>query len=341
MTTRIPLNDLETRTHSLVQCRTEESPVEFHIPISPNEHFFTMVHYLAASLRVAGAPLSSCPVVVTVGEDCEPYDLAARNPWSSQYPLQWIWMDRELFRSKGIYATAVDRFRRDFRSPAIVMLDADLLVVGPLGDLFEQVMASAAVCGFIAHGSPFLWTPDARSRPNSAWWGDLYRRAGLGRPQFTCQHSGWNIMFTDESYRYAPPYFNLGVLAAPAAVMRSIGDVILQEMEHVDSVLETVFKCQLGLTLAIERLGLRWNELEVRFNFPNFPAFWNGFHEAIHDIRILHYLGGADGFRKDLDMADPESVRSFLSREGLPAVNVRLRTALRELQAIVEGERLP
>lgn len=341
MTTRTAISRLGTRVRSLARRPTRPAPVEFHVPISPNENFFTMVHYLAASLRVLGPPFSSCPIVITVGADCEPFDLAARNPWSFRYPLQWTWVDRGLFRGRGIYATAVERFRRDFRSPAVVMLDADLLIIGSLLEVFEQVKTSPAICGLIAHGSPFLWTNIARSRSNVAWWEELYRRAGLGTPRFVCEHPGWKLLFADESYRFSPPYFNLGVLAAPAEVMHRIGDVVYQEMDHVDDTLDTVFKCQLGLTLSIARLGISWKALQVRFNFPNFPSFWNAFPEAAIDIRVLHYLGGTDGFRKDSDMADVASVRKFLDRDGLPAVNVRLQQALRALQPIVESENPP
>ena len=52
-------------------------------------------------------------------------------------------------------------------------------------------------------------------------WQDIYRAVGLGSSFETpCEHTGWGYMFQDESMRYCPPYFNLGVLAAPAVQRR-------------------------------------------------------------------------------------------------------------------------
>jgi len=316
--------------------------LEVHVPISPSEHFLTMVHYLAASLRRLGPPLSKARLVVTVGEDCEPFDVAARNPWSRTYPIRWVWLDRDLYRRHGYFATAVERFRHAFSSPYVLMLDADVLVLGDLSGLITSLRETRTLHGLIAHVSPFLVENRNRpgsARPNADWWRALYDAAGLEPARPSTQHTGWGFMFSDPAYRDCPPYFNLGVLAAPADAMRRIGATIYREIAHVDSVLHTIFKCQLAVCLARSRHRLPWKGLSMRDNFPNRDSFVLALPDEAAQIRILHYLGQEDfGFRKTVDMADVAAVRGFLLRSGLGPANARLREALADIHPIVNHD---
>jgi hypothetical protein len=63
------------------------APLEIHVPISPTPNFFNRIHYLAASLRDAGGLAAESLIVVTVGEDQDPVDLAAQLPWARKYPI--------------------------------------------------------------------------------------------------------------------------------------------------------------------------------------------------------------------------------------------------------------
>jgi hypothetical protein len=299
-----------------------------------------MIHYLAASLRRQGPPVSEVPVVVTVGEDCEPFDLEARNPWSRRYPLRWVWLNRGLFRRLSFYGTAVERYRQDFHASCVLMLDADVLLLRDPSSLVEAVRDSAAVHGLVAHVSPF-WNHSnpAGARKNAEWWSALYDAADLGAVDYACQHTGWGVMCDDPLYRRCPPYFNFGVVAGPAEAMRRIGETIHREMAHVDSVLDTPFKCQLALSLAVVRLALPWRELRLRDNFPNRDTFVRAFPRDAREVRILHYLGQEDaGFRKGVDMASVPAVRCFLGRSGLGLANGLLRDALGAIQPIVDSD---
>src|SRR5687768_16183531 len=99
--------------------------LEVHIPISPTTQFFTMVRYLVASMRLFGGPiLRDAAVVVTVGADEATRDLHAELTWSKSLGIEWRWLPRQLFRTRGYYVTAVERFRYEFRSDLVLMLDA-------------------------------------------------------------------------------------------------------------------------------------------------------------------------------------------------------------------------
>ena len=67
--------------------------VEIHIPISPLPSFFTMIHFFAASLRRRGGAFRNAKIVVSVGEDCEPFDLHQHHPELSKYGV-WRWVNQ-------------------------------------------------------------------------------------------------------------------------------------------------------------------------------------------------------------------------------------------------------
>jgi hypothetical protein len=309
---------------ALFRRRVKAADVEIHLPISPNELFYTMVRYFAASLRRNGGAAARSRLVVTVGADLEPEDLHRRLPWSRQLGIEWRWLDRGLFRERSYYATAVERFRYRFEAPVVLILDADMLVTAPLDRLVRRVLDSGRFHGLIAHVCPFL---EQRQRTGHEWWAYVAARAGLESPALSCEHTGYGLLYQNEEARYCPPYFNLGVLAAPASVMNTIGETIYQEMDHVTACLETVFRCQIGVALALLRQRLPSNCLRFRYNFPNYPVVMDHFPLELENVRILHYLA-SDTFRKHSDFAGVEQVEAFLQRREVGAVNQRFQQHL-------------
>jgi len=305
--------------------------VEIHVPISPTPNFFTMVHYLAASLRLNGGALAASPIVVTVGEDCEPDDLTRRLPWSRRYPIEWRWLDRDLYRRHIYYATALERFRLPFRARTVLLLDADVFFAGTFDDLLARIRAERALAGLVAHVTPFKTCPEHAPED---WWARIFASAELAPPAFPCEHTGWPIAPAAEAERRCPPYFNLGMLLAPAAVMRAIGSVIYDEMAAVDRVLETPFRCQLALTLALVRLGIPWHAVPMRYNFPNDQPIAEHYDADLADVRLFHYLrvGSIDKAR---DFASPGAVAAMLRRDDLDAVNGAMARRLAPVHAAV------
>lgn len=308
--------------------------VEIHVPVSPTPNFFTMVHYLAASLRLHGGALAESPIVVTVGEDCEPDDLARRLPWSRHYPIEWRWLDRELYRRHIYYATALERFRLPFRAPMVMLLDADVFFAGAFDEVVARSRAARALAGLVAHVTPF------KTRPEHApedWWGRIFASAGLAPPAFPCEHTGWSLTPADEAERRCPPYFNLGMLIAPAEVMRAIGGIVYDEMAAVDRVLETPFRCQLALTLAVVRLGIPWHAVPMRYNFPNDEPIATHYAADLADVRLFHYLrvGSIDKAR---DFASPDAVAAMLRRADLDSVNRAMVRRLVPVHAAVVAD---
>ncbi len=290
-----------------------DESLEIHIPISPTANFFNRIHYLAASLRARGGTLSDSRIIVTIGADFEPEDLTQSQPWSRLYPIEWRWLDRNLFRRDGYYATAVDRFCATFRACNVMMLDADTLVHANFEDLIKEVEREGALLGVPALGSP--WYRYWNVRPHEEWWQLVFDAAGLGQAPYVVQHPAWGVIFGRDTPRLSPPYMNLGVLTAPAGVMQRIGATIYRHMETVSSVVETIFRCQIALTLAIVEQQLPWKAVPIRYNFPNYPAIAAAYPEDLGDVRMLHYLNSesADLYR-ERDLDSPQAVAKWLRR---------------------------
>ena len=302
--------------------------LEIHVPVSPTRTFLHMAHYLTRSLRVRGGRYRDAPVVLTVGAEKRDPDLARNHPWMAANGVEVRWVDEALFARESWYATACERFRYEFRSDVVLALDADTLISGPLDELVDEAHRTGALCGVVAHVPPF-------SRREQ--WQDVYRFCGLGELRTPCEHTGWGYMFQDESLRRCPPYFNLGVLAAPAAVMRSVGSSIYELMEKVDAVHRTLYRVQIAVSLAVTRFGLPFRTLPFRWNFVNDPLL-----EALHaselgDVRIIHLLRKHQ-IHKDEIYASLDNVEAMLARTDLRVINALAQQLLGELHPRVKAE---
>jgi hypothetical protein len=292
--------------------------LEIHVPISPTPVFFTRIHYLAASMQVYGGPLKDAALIVTVGEDAEPEDLYAKLPWSRSYPIEWRWMERDLYRRHTYFGTRVQRFTYEFKAQHVMMLDADVLAVAPFMDLIEDVARKDAFLGSPAHASPV-------SGPFT--WEALFEGAGLRSVPYVCEHTGFGVMYDDPARRYCPPYFNLGVLVAPARHMKQIGQTIFDELA-VAARMPGIFRAQPAVTLAICRHGIPWGLMPLKYNFPNDNRFAVRYPHDFSDMRLLHFLrkGQID---KDVAFQTPQSVYWLFQKERLDGVNAKFLETLR------------
>jgi hypothetical protein len=168
-------------------------------------------------------------------------------------------------------------------------------------------------------------------------WQAIYDALGLGELRTPCEHTGWGYMFQDEAMRYCPPYFNLGVLAAPAAVMRSVGHEIYELMAAVDTVERTMYRVQIAVSLAVTRFKLPFQALPFRWNFVNDPLL-----EALHageisNLRIIHLLRRHQIYKNEV-FASLDGVEAMLARTDLRVINEIAQRLLREIHPKVKAE---
>lgn len=305
--------------------------LEIHIPISPTPYFFNMAHYLVSSLRHFGGAYKNARVVLTIGDAEIDSSITESYSWIRKQGIEVRWLARERFSRDSYYATAVERFRHEFCSDMVLMLDADILISRPFEDLVFDCHRNQYFAGLIAHVPPF-------SEPGL--WQKIYQAAGLGEVSFKHEHTGWGYMFNDERSRFCPPYFNLGVLCAPSKIMRSIGKDIYDLMHCVDRVTETMFRCQIALSLAITKQAIRYRCLPMRYNFPN-----DVFLEALHGLElphaaILHLLRDHQQIYKTRLYDDRSHVAKMLARKDLRGINAIAQQVLREIHPDVCREQV-
>ena len=278
---------------------------QFHIPISPTPSFFTMVHMLAESVGSFAGAFSDARIVVSVGEDVEPFDIDRARPELAPYGIEWRWTDRDLFRRHSYFATGLDRWAVPFECDYVIMADADILILGPLDELTTFLPTSSSIAGVIATKPPFT----ARGAGDDAVrWPDLYRAAGLVPPPFDFPIPGHGPQYHRSGISHAPAYYNFGFVVGTRDAMNAVRDTFHEDYVVADEFMQSVLAAQAGLGLSIVRHELDASALPLRYNFWSQDKYLANFSEEARNIRVLHYLNGP--FRKHGDsesISDAES----------------------------------
>jgi hypothetical protein len=296
--------------------------LEVRVPISPTDYFFRRVELLYRSLRACGGTTGQADLVVSVGADIEPFDIAQTQPWSRDQ-IKWRWVDREAFRRDSVHATGLDRFKATTTADIVLFADADVIFVAGVDDLLDALNHTPAIAGVIAHAPPPKEDLD---------WNHLFDEAQIPLPHDAYQYSGWRLMCHSPAQRIVPAYYNFGAVFVPGSWVTTLGYVYERSLGFAENAGLGHFKGQVALTLALYRLGRRRLALELRYNFPNDHLFDAAYPEDLRDIRILHYLR-TEVVNRDADFASIEALKNLIGRQDLIGSNEVLRTTLEKLLA--------
>jgi hypothetical protein len=293
---------------------------EIRIPISPSDGFFRRIEYLCRSLRACGGITATANVVVSVGGDVEPFDIAGSLSWHDE-SVTWRWVDRDAFRYDTFHTTGFNRFEVESEAEIVLFADADLIFVAGIDDVLKALEHTPAIAGVMAHAPPSQRNLD---------WERLFSEARIPPPADAYQYGGWRFLFDDPTQRLAPAYYNFGAVFVPGAWIPALRTVYEREIVFAEEAGLGDFKGQVALTLAVYRLGLRRFVLEPRYNFPNDPRFDAAYPEDLDDVRILHYLRG-EIVHRDRDFASAEALSELVLRDDLHGSNEVLRATVRAL----------
>jgi hypothetical protein len=256
--------------------------LEIRVPISPRPYFFRQVECLYRSAQACGGRTGDVRMVVSVGEDMEPYDIAASQSWSDQNVI-WRWAPREEFRRLSYHAAVLDRFKVESDAEVVLFADADTLFVNSVDDLLESLQTVPVVAGVMAHVPPFATRPEET-------WNTIFRKLGRSLPSDLHQHTGWGTMFHRNDVRFSPIYYNFGAVFVSCDFLPDLAAAYQRQLVVAEKADVGYFIGQLALTLAIYELDLPRIALSPRYNFPNDPLFEASYPRDLADLRILHYL---------------------------------------------------
>lgn len=310
--------------------------LEVRIPISPIDHYFNRVHFIAHSIRSLDGPYRDVPIRVMVGTDQNHEDLYARFPWSRPLGIDWHWVDHAAYvawkaTAHPYIATMMERFRPPFVAKNVLMLDADVLTLQPFNELFEILHDRPCLIGVMAHVSPF---GSANPADHTDLWRKLYRSCGLGNPKFEFLLSGWGLMDKAEPRRLSPPYFNTGMLLSSAAVLEKLYEPYMEALLKTRNILDTYFIEQIALTLALIKTGLPYTVVPLRYNFPNDPRFDDAHDQELNKICFLHFLR-TEIVRREDDFKDNARIELLIKRADLSGSNELFRRRIAELAPLV------
>jgi hypothetical protein len=306
--------------------------LEIHVPMSVHPHFFYQLRCLTHSLRRFGGAYRDAPVIGIVQADRVDEGLAGRMPWLAANGIELRWVPEAESAALGVHAAGSARLRQDFRSDMVLLLDADTLIRRPLDDLIDRSYRDGVIAGVIAHKSPFVeW-----GRENEDW-SSFFTLCELPEPRLEYEHTGWGYFFSDARLRYCPPYFNYGVIAAPAAAIAAIGRVADRHLVRIRDAIGCVFDAQLAFTAAIVELGIPTRALPMRYNMANQPLI-----EAIHraevdEAVILHLLFEQQIKRWDV-FHSLAGLETFLARTDLRVTNELAQEVIRAIFPALAAE---
>jgi hypothetical protein len=289
-----------------------------------------MIRCLTHSLRRNGGDYRDAPVIVTLGDQAPEPSLADRMPWLREHGIALRWVPRDTFLSHSYCATGNQRWQYDYAADVVLLLDADVLIAGPLDELVETVHARQVIAGLIAHVSPF----EALARPDG--WKVLHDALGIQGARADHEHTGWGYLSVDPRFRFTPAYFNYGVVCAPRGVAVRVGQVIHELLLQVQGQFPGFwYDNQVALSLAVARLGLPYWCLPMRWNFANDP-FLEALHAAeLPHTRVVHLLRAHQKVAKADVFASLESLEAFARRDDLRVTNgLAQRTIAQVLPAL-------
>lgn len=267
-------------------------------------------------------------MVVSVGEDIEPYDIAAEQPWSDAN-VTWRWVPREEFRQLNYHATVADRFKFKSEADVVVFSDADTLFIKGVDDVLEYLNVVPAIAGVIAHAPPFLVS-------SGVSWKSVFETMDRQIPPDMHQHTGWGMMFEQPEARFCPTYFNFGAVFVSNKILPPLACAYRRQLDVARRANLDYFVHQLALTLAIYELDLHRISLDLRYNFPNDPIFEDAYPQDLNDVRILHYLR-TEEVQRDAIWRSDDDTTAFLSRQNLRPSNEALRRTVERLWTMEGG----
>jgi hypothetical protein len=258
------------------------SKIDFVIPASPNDAFFSQIAMFRLALDALGRPYSEARLVAVFG-DTRITPLPDR--WKPHFDkIDVEWADPGEFERIGYRAQSERRFEV-FRPDAdiVVSCDADTLLIRPLEPYVIAAARRGVLGGVIAHYHP--WVEMTSGNP-AADWSEL-SQATIGEEIDTFHHY---TLMERGPIGNCPFYVNLGFLIGSPKSMNILYEGYKSIVDDVLTIFNNYFYEQITVPLAVAKHKIPTTALPMRYNFPNDRIADRKHWTEISQICLIHYL---------------------------------------------------
>ena len=292
--------------------------LEFRVPVSPAPRFYSQVRLLAQSLARLGGMYAAAKIQVSVGEQPDAREVVAANAWAATHPVEWYVVPAEVsaLAPGPWWASGLGRYACASDADVVVLCDADICPVAHFDELLAQLdTPDPVVAGLQAHSTPFP------RMDNDAIWQMLMQAAGMADACLPCRYS----LDVAGAQGFAPAYFNYGFVAFNASAFRAIAPLVGPMLELAcERLPENHFAAQIALALAMARTQPLLIQLGHELNCANDDRLLAHDLVRVDDVRVIHYLRGAEFDRHDFLCVRDRFV-DFSGSEKRNPVSERLR----------------
>ncbi len=280
--------------------------IEFLIPGSPNDAFFSQVAMFRLALDSLGGVYERARLVLCLGGN-------DRTP----IPVRWKpHLERvELLHTPNEHARQKKNcgsFRYevlDGGADLSVLCDADTLLIQAFDPgVLEGFARQPAVRGVIAHYPPPL--SDASGHDYSAhgqqwFWNFITHHTANKNIDFAHCYTLMNERVP------CPFYVNYGFVIGTPGLLLRLRVELRPLLPKIRALLDNYFADQIGLAVACAAVGAPTEALPMRYNFPNDPLADSMYPEELASASVIHYLR-TERFDRHRIFASPSAFREFL-----------------------------
>jgi len=281
--------------------------IEFLIPGSPNEGFFSQVAMFRLGLDALGGIYERARLVLCLGA---PRASAIPPRWNRHFRgIEVLWAPEDVYRSNG--TGGVFRYELlDAASDLSILCDADTFLMRPFTPCsLEHFVRSPAIRGVIAHYPPPLFDDAGHdySPQGPEWFWRFMGQQTLGAAvdfphTYTLQ----------EPASRTPFYVNYGAVIGNFDVLRRLRDELQWLLPRIRASLSNRFVGQIGVALGCLAGHIPSEAIPMRYNFPNDPIAERRYPEELANVVLLHYLR-TNHFDRQRIFTSADSFQSFLS----------------------------
>ena len=280
--------------------------IEFLIPGSPNDAFFSQVAMFRLALDSLGGIYESSRLVLCLGGNDRTPVPQKWTPHLERVELRCT-PDEHLQRGENCGSFRYELL--DDGADLSILCDADTLLLRPFDPgVLEGFVHHPAVRGVISHYPPPLMDNSGHdySAHGQYWfWNFIADRTAGKSMDFDHRYT-----LMEESVP-CPFYVNYGFVISTPGLLHRLRDESDLLLPKIRALFDNYFADQIGLAVACAAAGVATEALPMRYNFPN-DALADAMYPAeLSSALVIHYLR-TERFDRHRIFTSPSAFREFL-----------------------------